>query len=232
MTDVEFYFDFMCPWAYQTSKWIRHARAQRDIAVTWRFFSLEEVKRPEGKKHAWERPWSYGWSLLRVAALLRREPGGNDSVDQFYELGGRLFHEDGVKIYTLEGAEAVLSEMGRDANLVREAIGDPTTDEDVRADHQRAAGLGVHGVPTLVIDKVDVLFGPVITPAPAGPAAGRLWDAVVAWAEFPHLYEIQRPKVAAEQRHIAASFEPYALARPGGNPPSEGGESSTVRRSK
>jgi predicted DsbA family dithiol-disulfide isomerase len=68
MTTVDFYFDVMCPWAYQASKWIRAVHAERDIEVTWRFFSLEEFNRNEGKKHPWERPWSYGWSLLRIAA--------------------------------------------------------------------------------------------------------------------------------------------------------------------
>ncbi|ABW13273.1 DsbA oxidoreductase [Parafrankia sp. EAN1pec] len=52
-----------------------------------------------------------------------------------------------------------------------------------------------------------------MAPAPVGAAAGRLWDAVTAWAEFPHLYELQRPKSAAEQAHIATVFEPYARAR-------------------
>ena len=62
----------MCPFAYQTSLWIRDVRAQLGIAVDWRFFSLEEVNRVEGKKHPWERDWSYGWSLMRIGALLRR----------------------------------------------------------------------------------------------------------------------------------------------------------------
>ena len=74
MADVDFYFDVMCPWAYQTSKWIREARLVRDITVHWRFFSLEEVNRQEGKKHPWERAWSYGWSMLRVAALCGGSP--------------------------------------------------------------------------------------------------------------------------------------------------------------
>ena len=34
MTEVEFYFDVMCPWAYQTSLWIRQARAERDLQVS------------------------------------------------------------------------------------------------------------------------------------------------------------------------------------------------------
>ena len=213
MTDVDFHFDVMCPWAYQTSKWIREARAVRDITVRWRFFSLEEVNRAEGKKHPWERSWSYGWSMLRVAARLRREPDGNDAVDRFYEVAGRMLHEDGVKPHTPDGMKAVLGEIGRDPALVDEAVADATTHDEVRADHERVIGLGGYGVPTMVLDGTTTLFGPVVTPAPTGEAAGRLWDAVAAWAEFPHLYELRRPKVDADWRHIETSFTPYLNAR-------------------
>ena len=59
---VQFYFDPMCPYAYQTSVWIRDVREQIGLDITWRFFSLEEVNRVDGKKHPWERPWSFGWA--------------------------------------------------------------------------------------------------------------------------------------------------------------------------
>ena len=66
----------MCPFAYQTSLWIRDVREQTGLAVNWRFFSLEEINRVEGKKHPWEREWSYGWGMLRVAAAgAGRAPG-------------------------------------------------------------------------------------------------------------------------------------------------------------
>jgi 2-hydroxychromene-2-carboxylate isomerase len=213
VTDVEFYFDLLCPWAYQTSKWIREVRNQRDIAVTWRFFSLEEVKWHEGESHPWELDWSRGWSSLRVAAWLRREPNGNDTVDRFYAIAGRMFHEDGVKLHTPEGVEAALRELGRDPTLVAKAIGDKSTSDEVLMDHRRAVELGGYGVPTLVIDGAEVLYGPVITPAPTGAAAARLWDLVRGWAEFPHLYELQRPKSEGDWKHIQASFEPYQRAR-------------------
>jgi len=70
---VDFHFDVMCPWAYQGSRWIREVREHAGVDVRWRFFSLEEINRAEGKKHPWERPWSYGWSMMRIGALLRRE---------------------------------------------------------------------------------------------------------------------------------------------------------------
>ena len=72
-TRVDFHFDVICPWAYQTSLWMRDVRDRQGLEVDWRFFSLEEINLIEGKKHPWERDWSYGWSMMRVGALLKRE---------------------------------------------------------------------------------------------------------------------------------------------------------------
>ena len=71
-TRVDFHFDVMCPFAYQTSTWIREVRRQNGLRIDWKFFSLEEINRVEGKKHPWEREWSYGWSMMRIGAVLRR----------------------------------------------------------------------------------------------------------------------------------------------------------------
>ena len=222
--NVDFHFDVMCPWAYHASKWIREASKVRDVDVTWRFFSLEEVNREDGKKHPWERPWSYGWSMLRVAALLRRgeavidgrEVDGNEAVDRFYAGAGRALHEEGLKVHTPEGVAAVLAEIGLDPGIVEDAISDETTHDDVRADHEAVLALGGFGVPTLLLHAPSgqtALFGPVVTPAPTGEEAGRLWDLVAGWTEFPHLYELRRPKTASDWDHIGAVFTPYVQAR-------------------
>ena len=47
---------------------------------------------------------------------------------------------------------------------------------------------------------------------PTGDAALRLWDAVCAWLEFPHLYELQRPKESKDMTAIAETFRPYVEA--------------------
>jgi 2-hydroxychromene-2-carboxylate isomerase len=211
MTDVDFYFDVMCPWAYQTSRWIREAAWQRDLQLHWRFFSLEEVNREPGKKHPWERPWSYGWSMLRVAAVLRRT--GQDEVDRFYAAAGGALHDHGRRVHERAVLEEVMVEAGFDPAVVEASLRDPTVDEEIRADHQRVLDLGGFGVPTLVLDGVTPLFGPVIAPAPTGPAAGRLWDLVAGWADFPHLYELRRPKAPADWTHIEGCFAPYLSAR-------------------
>ena len=213
MTEVDFHFDVMCPWAYQTSRWIREAAPLRDLQVTWRLFSLEEVNREEGKKHPWERPWSYGWSMLRAAVILRRQ--GNDQIGRFYAAAGGALHDDGRRVQDRAVLEEVIDEagLGPGAAVIAAALADPTVDDEIRADHQRVLDLGGFGVPTLVVAGATPLFGPVVAPAPTGEAAGRLWDLVAGWAEFPHLYELRRPKSAGDWAHIEASFAPYLQAR-------------------
>ncbi|MHA0285582.1 mycothiol-dependent nitroreductase Rv2466c family protein [Mycobacterium sp. C3-094] len=201
----------MCPFAYQTSRWIREVRDLAGITVNWRFFSLEEVNRREGKKHPWEREWSYGWSMMRIGALLRRQ--SMSAVDAWYERAARALHVEGHKPHDPAVARHLLTELGFDAGLVDEAIADPTTSDEVLADHRRVVDAGGYGVPTLFFADGQCLFGPVLIDPPTGEAALRLWHAVVAWTEFPHLYELQRPKTAADQEAITETFRPYLQAR-------------------
>ena len=210
-TRLDFYFDVMCPWAYQASKWIRNVRERNGIEIAWKCFSLEEINRPEGKKHPWQRPWSYGWSLLRIGVLLRRR--SMEELDHFYAAAGRALHEEGKKVHLVEGARQVLVGMGLDPQLVDTAIADETTHDEVRADHATAVQRGGFGVPTLVFDDGTTLFGPVITPAPTDDNAMRLWDLAVGWAEFPSLYEMRRPKTAVDQIYIEDQFATYFDAR-------------------
>ena len=95
--EATYYFDPMCPFAYQTSLWIREVREQIGLTVNWRFFSLEEINRVEGKKHPWEREWSYGWSMMRIGALLRRQdPALLDDVDAVAVVDAHLAYFDAI----------------------------------------------------------------------------------------------------------------------------------------
>jgi len=208
---VDFHFDVMCPYAYQTSLWMREVRESTGLTINWRFFSLEEVNRREGKKHPWEREWSYGWSMMRIGALLRRRDMAD--LDAWYARAGRALHVDGHKPHVPEVARALLEELGFEAALVDQAIADPTTNDEVMAEHQRVVDGGGYGVPTLFFPDGQCLFGPVLVDPPRGAAALRLWDAVLAWREFPHLYELQRPMTKDDQRLVLETFRPYIEAR-------------------
>jgi len=143
-TSVDFHFDVLCPFAYQSSKWIRSVRDELGISINWKFFSLEEINRVEGKKHPWEREWSYGWSIMRIGALLRRR--SNDDLDRWYERTGRALHEEGHRPHDPEVARLLLEELGLDPGLVDEALADASTHDEVRADHDRVVASGGYGV--------------------------------------------------------------------------------------
>lgn len=209
--EIDFHFDIMCPYAYQTSRWIRDVANQTGLQVNWRFFSLEEVNRAEGKKHPWEREWSYGWSMMRIGALLRRESMA--AVDAWYERAARALHEEGHKPHDKGVARHLIAEIGFDPAVVDAAILDSTTGDEVLADHRRVIDAGGYGVPTLFFPDGQCLFGPVLIDPPSGAAAVRLWEAVLAWTEFPHLYELQRPKTPADALAITETFRPYLEAR-------------------
>ncbi len=210
-TEVDFHFDVMCPWAYQTSLWMRDVRDQLGLTVNWRFFSLEEINLRPGKKHPWEREWSYGWSMMRIGAVLRRQ--SMDLLDQWYAVAGKALHVDGNRPHEPDVARHLLTLIGADPAIVDQSIADPTTHDEIKAEHQRVVDAGGFGVPTLFFPDGQCLFGPVLLDPPEGDAAVRLWNAVVAWHEFPHLYELQRPKQQADEVAIAETFRPYLEAR-------------------
>ncbi len=215
-THLAFHFDVICPWAYQTSLWMREVRDRQGLRVDWRFFSLEEINRLEGKKHPWEREWSYGWSMMRIGALLKREdPVLNDA---WYLRSGTALHVEGRKPHRPEVARDLLVEMDLDPGLVDLALADESTHDDVRNDHDQVVSMGGWGVPPLVFpgaedDESRKLFGPVLIDPPTGEAADRLWNLVLGWLEFPHLFEMQRPKTEADLTAVADVFRPYIEAR-------------------
>ena len=224
VTRVEFYFDPMCPYAYQTSLWIRDVRRQNGLTIDWRFFSLEEVNRPEGKKHPWEREIGYGWTPMRVAALLRRRSA--DLCDAWYLACGHALHDLGRRPHEEEVAKELLVSIGARESDWDDALADPTTHDEVKAEHfQAVEQYGGFGVPIIVFPEdtgVDLsishtpgkaVFGPVVVPAPMGDEAMALWDLTVAYTRVRGLYEIKTPKTAADMAFIGEAFTPYLQGR-------------------
>ncbi|MFM8722057.1 MAG: DsbA family protein, partial [Acidimicrobiaceae bacterium] len=156
---IDFFFDIMCPWAYQTSIWIREVRSQIDLDINWKFFSLEEINREEGKKHPWEREIAYGWTPLRIAAWLRRIDVG--LCDDWYLAAAKALHEDGLRPYEEATARELLASIAAPENTWDEALADKTTHDDVRRDHEESVNkFAAFGVPLIVFENGRSVFGP------------------------------------------------------------------------
>ena len=72
---------------------------------------------------------------MRVGALLRRRDMGE--LDLWYGAIGAALHRDGQKPHDPEVARLLLRQIGLDPGLLDEAIADPSTHDDVMADHER-----------------------------------------------------------------------------------------------
>ena len=148
---------------------------------------------------------------MRIGVILRRLD--MDLLDQWYAVAGKALHVDGHRPHTPEVAKHLLEQIGADPEIVEESIADPTTHDEIKAEHDRVVETGGFGVPTLFFPDGQAFFGPVLLDPPMGDAALRLWNGVTAWLEFPHLYEMQRPKQEADEQAIYNTFKPYLEAR-------------------
>jgi len=188
---VRFYFDPTCPWAWQSAQWMREVERVRDVRIEWGLFSLrlvnESIDDPLTDESAKSVP------ALRALALAGRD-GGQEAIDRLYSaIGARIHDGDG----TLDRAtlDASVADASLPPDLVDRAMADPTTAEDVRAQHcEAAAGVEAFGVPTIVLESGRGIFGPVVAVAPTGEAAGELWDRVRWLAEFDGFFELKRER--------------------------------------
>ena len=206
--DLEFYFDPVCPWAWITSRWVTNVQQLRNYEVSWRFISLKMINAERGYAghEAYELIHNAGLAGLRVASAARAQ-GGNASVAALYTALGNAIHVGGRREELVNNPHAFLFSVVADAGLPSEiaaAFEDSTHDEVIRYETEAAlsrTGKDV-GTPILTFNPKAAneasLFGPVISKAPKGDEAVKLWDAVQTIAESG-VAEIKRSLRAAPQ---------------------------------
>ncbi|GHH87228.1 DSBA oxidoreductase [Streptomyces sulfonofaciens] len=198
-TPVDFWFDPLCPWAWMTSRWVLEVEKVRDIEVRWHVMSLAVLNEPkldtlpehyrEGMKKA--------WGPVRVV-MAAQDQHGEEVLGKLYTALGTRFHNRGEGP-TREAVLGALEDSGLPASLADYADSDEY-DTQLRASHKvgidkvgEEVGTPVIAVPGPEGEEV-AFFGPVVTPAPKGEAAARLWDGTLMVASTPGFYEIKRTR--------------------------------------
>lgn len=201
-TPVDFWFDPLCPWAWMTSRWVLEVEKVRPVEIRWHVMSLAVLNEPKID----ELPEQYrellgpkGWRPVRVVVAAQQKYG-DEVVGKLYTALGTRFHNRGEGP-TLEAIVGALEDAGLPADLIDYADKD-TYDAEVRASHQEGidkVGQDV-GTPVIAVPGADgeqvAFFGPVVTPAPKGEAAARLWDGTLLVASTPGFYELKRTRTA------------------------------------
>jgi 2-hydroxychromene-2-carboxylate isomerase len=194
-TAVEMWFDPLCPWAWLTSRWLMEVEQVRDVEVTWSVMSLAVLNSGRDLPPEYESMMERSWGPVRVIIAAASEHGPT-VVKPLYDAMGTRIHLDEEEDY-LQVITDALKEVDLPADLLRFATSDEV-DDDVRASHDRAISLVGEEVGTPVIAMGgSAFFGPVVTPAPRGEAAGRLWDGWVLMAGTPGFFELKRTRTAS-----------------------------------
>lgn len=202
-TPVDFWFDPVCPWAWLTSRWMLEVEKVRPVHVRWHVMSLAVLNEPKLD----ELPEEYremlaktAWGPVRVAVAAEQKFGSEVLAPLYTALGTR-FHNEG-RPRDRETIALALEDAGLPADLVA-YMDSSEYDEQLRASHREGIDLVGEDVGTPVIaapgpdgERV-AFFGPVVTPAPKGEAAARLWDGTLLVASTPGFYEIKRTRTAS-----------------------------------
>ncbi len=193
LTEVHFWFDPGCPWAWMTSRWMLEVEKVRPVKTIFHVMSLSVLNEGrDGLSAEYRAGLEKGWPPVRVCLAVGEEHGQEKLAAFYTELGTRwhVKKEERLK----ETTAAALIAIGLPAALAdRGDIGD--NDDALRATHHDGMDLVGMDVGTPVIHVEGVaFFGPVVSPAPKGEEAGTVFDGVRQLASYPGFFELKRTR--------------------------------------
>jgi hypothetical protein len=193
-TQIDLWVDPACPWAWITSRWLLEAKQVRDAEVRFHVMSLAVLNEKNEVPEHYKELMAQAWKPVRLL-IAAEQAHGNEVVEPLYSAIGRRYHVEGIKDLSVILPEA-LAEAGLPTDLIN-ATTDESLDTALRASHHQGmdpVGMDV-GTPVIHING-EAIFGPVITPAPKGEAAGTLLDGVIAVMSIPGFYELKRTRTS------------------------------------
>jgi protein-disulfide isomerase-like protein with CxxC motif len=189
---VDFWFDPVCPWAWNASRWMLEVEQVRSVLTRWHVMSLAVLNEDRELDDDYRKTMQEAWGPVRVAAAAAREHGDEVLEPLYTALGNRLHHDKLPR--KRQTIEAALSEVGLPTSLA-DAMDSTAYDEQVRASHTEGLDrVGVDVGTPVIATQGTAFFGPVVTPVPHGEAAGKLWDGVLLVAQTDGFYELKRTR--------------------------------------
>jgi 2-hydroxychromene-2-carboxylate isomerase len=187
---ADFWFDPACPWAWMTSRWMLEVEQVRDVKTTWHVMSLA-ILNEERNEH--DEGWHRLLGIVRVL-IAAEQAHGNEVLLPLYTALGNRIHVEGRTTKYADLLPEALAEVGLPAGLAEAADSD-RYDDALRKSHlegMEQVGMEV-GTPVIAVEG-SAFFGPVVTPAPKGEAAGKLWDGVRLVAGTEGFFELKRTR--------------------------------------
>jgi predicted DsbA family dithiol-disulfide isomerase len=210
---VRFHFDPLCPWCYQTSRWMRRLDELGEVETDWAVFSLEIVN--AGSAESRVKGHSRSERSLRTVMTVR-DSAGSEGVNRFYAALGEAIHERGEAPDDPDVVRAALVEAGLDPQLTDKAMADDATWKAVEAEHHALVSrTRSFGVPTIVLDGGEgpAIFGPVISEIPDDEDAVELFRHVAWLVRYENFSELKRDRVIEPDLESIRQYKARKAAR-------------------
>ncbi len=191
--NVDLWFDPICPWAWMTSRWLLEVEKVRPVHTTFHVMSLSVLNEGRDLPTDYRAEMDKGWQSARACIGVEQKHGQQALRDFYTELGTR-YHLKKQARGDIEVIREALHTLGLDESIA-DASDTDSYDEALRISHHEGMDPVGDDVGTPVIHiKGKALFGPVISPAPKGEPAGRLFDGVALVTEYDGFYELKRTR--------------------------------------
>ena len=192
---VDMWFDTLCPWAWMTSRWLVEVEKVRDVSIHWNVMSLYYLNKD--RSHISSEYLDYAKKALGPLRIIvgAEKIYGPQVKGEMYTAFGREIHLRKAT-FSPELITTVLNSLPYGQDLAKLAD-DESLDELILASHNFGISKVGEDVGTPIVSVGDVaFFGPVISPAPKGEEAGKLFDGVLAVASYPGFFELKRSRTA------------------------------------
>jgi 2-hydroxychromene-2-carboxylate isomerase len=192
LTQLDFWFDPLCPWAWIASRWVLEVEKFRPVRSRWHVMSLAVLNEGKDVPEQYQALQAQAWGPVRVCIAAEQKFGPDVLLPLYTALGTRFHVQQADRDRST--IEAALADAGLPAELA-DAMDDPSYDEALRASHSDGMDRVGYEVGTPVISvNGSSFFGPVVSPVPRGEAAARLWDGVLAVAGTDGFFELKRSR--------------------------------------